>query len=642
MSGYLNHEPFLIHRNGYFNPFLPAPIITGPALLADFDFSTPAESWDFSSAFATDEWLLQETSGAYANNVGSETLANTGGLQGQEAVGLRTSTSYSARKAWESTAVTDYLKSSGTTAGDSDSEDLSVRIVFRGQGFLSADYMIAKHGVSGPGWRLLMSGATPGPRAELHDGTNTAVIQATAGAYDDAAWHYATFFYDFSADMLYLRTDKGETSVSTAALTGSVTNALNLFVNSLIGSSRGHVQTQYAYAGVSVGANAQAFYDEAITLPGTDPTGLLTTQSRASLISVPVDATHVAHFAPDTLPIGYHGSFSDTNKLGLYCNSAVTNLNAYSEALSNWTQSGTSVTADSQADSPDGFRSMSKITAGAANDFIKEVMTTVASTEYTMSVYIEESTVGVTGRVIFYDETGAVELASQTFTGSASPQVVSVTATTNVGQISSSSRIEIDTSGEHVFAWGFQTNLGNARGATIRTNGAAASLVASDYAVVAAAGVLMQTSAGEIEAVYVAAFQSVATSNVYIFDAGGVSAGSNINRRFIWLASNGDTPESYGYDSGGTNVWAVPSGVQDTDGQENTSVVRWDSSGGLAVGGGADAELLYNGAGSAVDVGAFSSSESITNFGIGGRRTSVLGQPDAFIQRIRIWDGERA
>src|SRR5690606_4750142 len=109
---------------------------SGPSLLANLDFSTPTTSWKsgrtgFSSAYATDEWLLQETSGTYANNVGSETLSNDSGIQGQTAVGIYDGTSYTARKAWEATSALSGLDGSGSSALDSDNEDLCCRIVFR-------------------------------------------------------------------------------------------------------------------------------------------------------------------------------------------------------------------------------------------------------------------------------------------------------------------------------------------------------------------------------------------------------------------------------------------------------------------------------------------------------------------------------
>lgn len=624
----------------------------GPNLLADFNFATPTTvgiggNGTFASSYATDEWLLQETSGTYANNVGTETLSNTGGLQGQTAVGLWDGSSYVARNAWESdstVANADQLVASGTTAGDSDGEDFAVRIVYRIKGAIaSLNHFASKRNGNNEGWSIY-TGSSDRVSIAIEDAaTNTVTLTcANNGVATDGSWGCIDAWYDQSADMLYIKTNLvSESSVSTSGV-GSITVANALKVNGK-STTDGQAGVQYAYVGVSVGANAQNFYDETVVLPGTDPSGLLTTISRGSLISGQCDATHVYHAAADTLPQFYNGNFSDTNKLGLYCNSAVTNLITYSEALSNWTQSGTTTTTDNQTDQRDGFRSMSKITAGAANDFIKETVTTVASTEYTFRAVVLESTVGCTGRLIIYDETGAAELASQTFTCTSTHQEVSVTATTNVGQVSTSLRIEIDTSGEHLFAGECQYNLGDARGAYIRTSGASAALVANTYRAVAAAGTLASAAAGEVEAIVVGAFNNGQPINSsYIVDIGD---GTTINnRRFIWLASNGDIAQSYGYDSSGTFAWilGMHTGTRDFTSQESTLTLRWDATGGLALGGGEDAETLLGGVSQFTDVGTFTSTDAITDVKIGALYgTGSAGATNAFIQRIRIWDGER-
>ena len=101
-------------------------------ILANFDYSAPVVAFDFSSAFADNEWLMQDhTAGAFVNNIGSATMDNNGGLTDQTAVGLRTASSFTARDAWEGSTKTEYLICSDTTVGDPNGSDFCVRVVLR-------------------------------------------------------------------------------------------------------------------------------------------------------------------------------------------------------------------------------------------------------------------------------------------------------------------------------------------------------------------------------------------------------------------------------------------------------------------------------------------------------------------------------
>jgi len=616
---------------------------SGPNLLADFDFSTPANSYDFSSTFATDEWLLQESSGSYANSgSGSETLSNTGGLMGQEAVGLFDGTDYVSRNAFEATDGSSKAVASGNTAGDAGTSDFAFRVIFRTPSAWAAnDYLISKTDGSVGWWVYFVSNQL---NFGVRDGTTLNFAAKTSfdtSGYDDGAWHYAAGWYDASTGETFLKSDLfTEVIDPTPTALSTLAVAAPLRVNGYSSSTRGTQKSQYASASVCVGANAQAMYDEAITLPGTDPSALLTTQTRASLISVPVSPTHVAHFPDDALPIGYHAALAaGAGGYGAYCNSAVTNLIDYSEdfTASGWNNTGANETA-AQGSAPDGFYSATDLTAASNNGYIWREMAVASSSEYTQSIWVKRNQgTDVSGKLSLYDNASATA-TDQAFTATDTWQVIQVTHTSDGSATNMRHRTYIDTSGESILIWGAQLNLGNGRGAYIRTNGSSAVLAIPNYAAAASAGVLMSAAAGEIEAVYVAALPTSYGASPYVFDAG--EASGNVNRRFLWLASNGTTPGAYGYSSAGSGVWALSSGAKDTDGQENTSLIRWDGSGGLAVGGGADAELLYNAAGSTTDVGTFSSSESITTVQLAKKRGGS-GELDCYISRIRIWDGER-
>jgi len=633
-------------------------VASGPTLLADFDYTTPATvgiggNGTFASANATDEWILASpTANSYANNVGSETLDSSGGgLEDQTAVGLFDGTDYVSKLAWESddtAANTCRMLSSGATAGDSDSQDFSFRIIFRGKSGLwsTSDYMLTKW-ASPRGWYLYATGGRV--KFLLNDGTNSASVSA-ATTFDntcmDGAWQEIKGMFDFSTGLLSLTTRDSETTIDASAVNLSMSNAGALQINGVNGgaSTNGLSGLQITYAGVSVGANAQAFYDETVVLPGSDPTGLLTTASRSSLISVPVSATQVAHFAGGTtlgttqLPIGYNALLSGTG-YGLYCNSAVTNLSAYSELFTNWNYGANVTVTDNYADSPDGFRSASRMVTTANNEDVTENITTVASTEYTHSVWVKRAGGTDVGfKLQLYDISNSTVMnITGTLTATDTWQLFSHQGTTGVGGVSARQYIRVETSGDEILISGNQTNLGDARGAYIRTSGASAALVASDYEAVGSAGAMIKSTAGEAELISVSGFPT-APGNESLIDA---HAGNNVDRVYIYNGASGRQPTAVGYDSSSVAQWTLSKATAtDMSTQENTFVAQWDSTGGLAVTPGADGSTVYNAEAAVNDIGSYTGTDTATSIQVGANRVNS-SLFNGFLSRIRIWDGER-
>src|SRR5690606_22590378 len=96
-------------------------------------------------------------------------------------------------------------------------------------------------------------------------------------------------------------------------------------------------------------------------------------------------------------------------------------------------------------DSPRGFREAVRLTATADNGTSELLYTTTAATQYTQAVLVRADADNVmTGRLIMYDDTGATEVDSVAFTATEAWQLVTLTATTNAGQVSTGFRIEID------------------------------------------------------------------------------------------------------------------------------------------------------------------------------------------------------
>lgn len=232
------------------------------------DFLLAAGGNVFASAFATEEWTLQALSGPYPNNVGTDEFDLTGGSQGVTADGL--TLGGSPRVAWEGTTAGSKCSCSDTTTGDSNNEDFAARVVFRMTTVPGANKTwMSKYAGGGTGWLVWYSSGMI--RFLLKSGANFVYLSQTITdtTVADSAWHYLDIMYDKSANTTYMKSDLfAEVSASTASVTGSITNSNQLQINGYgAGGTNGHTGCKYTYAGISVGANAQSFYDEVITVP---------------------------------------------------------------------------------------------------------------------------------------------------------------------------------------------------------------------------------------------------------------------------------------------------------------------------------------------------------------------------------------
>jgi len=97
----------------------------------------------------------------------------------------------------------------------------------------------------------------------------------------------------------------------------------------------------------------------------------------------------------------------------------------------------------------------------------------------------------------------------------------------------------------------------------------------------------------------------------------------------------------FGYDSAAAAAFDEQVGAI-ADDTEVTQTGRWDNSGGLAVGGGAEAEQLLNGVSQSTEVGTFTATEALTTIKIGGFRSGTANHVDAFVQRVAVYAEEQA
>jgi hypothetical protein len=629
-----------------------------PNVLADFNFSTPlvqsfpttaaglATKLGNPSAVASYIWDCQEASGNLVDTIaGVNQVPISSPMQGRTAVGIDGGTGYLGRGAVETIYAPNEFQIADSNILKAGLTSIGYLYVFRSPRTTpSASAMVGKGSSASihKGHKLEMSGATGYLSCRIGDGTNTVAVANTSNAAD-GAWHAVMLVIDRTAGFVYLYCDQQ------AVVSADISIIGDIGTTDPFGIGVGRFQTipqQATYLAMFEGAAAELLNQASLDSfwsHAKDPTGLLTTTSRASTISVEVAPGKVAHFAGGTtlgtcqLPIGYHAALSDEDKLALYCNNVVTNLIPYSRLSTGAT--GATTNTDIAIDAADGFRAASRHQANSADDFVGKVCAVAESTAYCGSVYLKQYTAGVSGRVYAYDATNLAEIAGAVaFVASADWEDTQVPFTTPVGCTSVELRVEITTNGELVASDFWQVNLGSARGATINTSGAAAALVGGNYKATAAAGVLVKSTIGESESIFVASFEFNGT-NPYVYDAFG---SGNADRMLHYLPSNNRLPAQLHFDSASAAQVNHGVGVQDTDGQENVTVCKWDAAGGMA--GGVDGSISYNGEAPVEDVGSYTVADTITDIKIGGLGTSVGAnfQFHGFIQRVRIWDGLRA
>jgi len=611
----------------------------GVTTLFDADFTTPTTSWTsgrtgFSSAYADTEWQFQTYSSGYAADTGSGTLTNTGGLTGQTAVGVWDG-SYTGRNAWEVQSANDYLECSNTTACDSNNEDFCFRLVFRSyEDFTNGQYLLSKRLTNG--WLLYQQSNTL--RFFISDGTNTVNLSApSAIAEGSGALNYVTGWYDYSADMLYMKSNLfSEVSASTASVTGTLSNSQSFVVGNRGDThNAGVVGTQFLAFSHCAGASAQSMYDEDFWNHAKDPTGLLTTATRASMISVPVADGYVAHFGDDQLPIGYHSAFSHTSKLGLYCNSATTNLIAYSEDFTGtgWSTSLATDTAD-QASAPDGFYKATDLAGGFGAGKIQYTVSGLTGGEtYTASIWVKRNWATDVACELRIVDSAAPATFTTSFDATSTWQRIEVSGA--LDGASTSFRFELGIpSNQDVFIWGAQLELGDGATAYIRTNGATASLAAPSYAVSGTAGQYVKGSKGEILVNQVSAV--TADSTVYY-----VSCWSSGNTGLRSVRQNGSGSYSALVYSAASTLVASETDGSVTPGTEQPLKLRWDDAAGLSVGGPSGVEFIgdSNPPGS-LDPDTWTSADDITDINIGSYRALGTQTVDAWISRITIYDQE--
>lgn len=619
------------------------------ALLAELDFSAPLvqsfpESGLVLGQTPNSLYAFQEASGDIIDHVGAIDFTAQGApLQGQGAIGLWDGSSYSARMATESTtnASSDYFRAPNTAAFDYDaSTSFAWLIAFRSPGVSSAGRILRKF-LSGVGYEIEVSAVSL--TAVIDDGPNRVSLTQSA-EFCDGAWHYALMVVNRTTNLLHLYTDLGSPIAVDISGVGSLSCAANVG----FGGGATTLRAQWTYAVNWEAAEAEALSQAAADSwwqHAKDPTGLLTSTSRASLISVPVSSGCVAHFSGGTtlgtcqLPIGYHDAFSDAGKLGLWCNSSPTNMIQYSENFNtgNWGAISCPVTED-DSDAPDGFRSADLLAQIALNGHRRYLQGSgmTESTGYTFSVWLRADAPHTATIQITESSASGTAIATENVAVTSDWQLFSVTATTNVGQTTARcviypGEVGVGTS-EEVHAWGAQLNLGTSRCAYIRTNGAAATLVPGKYS---AAGDFVHLPKGEIDVTFVPVYSAGSTRVV-------VSSTGPADERLVYFSGGTGTNITSRIYNSAAAIEAAPSttGGLLTIGAEHNLSLMWDSEDGVDAGQ-YEAVAILDGVQFNPDAFPWEGSPTpgyAAELAI-GTRYSTASPADICVQRVRSWDG---
>ena len=575
---------------------------TGVIRLLHLDFSTPvtqtfpetaaglASALGDASALPSYIWTCDEASGNLVDKIASEPLVpSSSPLYAQTAVGVWDGASMSGKSCFEyGSTGTRAVHASGSFF-DNPTNSIAFLVVYRSVG---TSYALASKKDGNAGWGIRMVGGIM--RADIEDTVGASVGVTVGAGQNDGSLLYACIKVDRTTNLMWIITPSGESSVDISSI-GSITSTIPLTLGFQTGFSGVVTNVQIVYQAAFKDGAGEAVTKTKLDnwfVHATDPTGLLTTATRNSSISCEVADGYVGHFSPDTVAIGYHSSFTDTNKLGLLINSAQTNRMSTSENISTWGSLSATKTASDDGASPDGFYSSpSFITTGANGYIYQNHSSTTPSVAFTGSVWIKRKGASdVSGKIKLRDEVNATE-TTQAYTATDTWQRVSVTHTMGGAGALGRFYVYVDTSGESVYVWGAQSELGDGAGAYIRTTGVA---VLSAKSIYKAAGdyiyrpkgelavTCVQTNQPGVTGFFVASAEGTSERKIYTQANGRQSVAIENAAGGNEFAVNMVPPHSYGYVYTGRLLWNSVDGVDgyravayDGESVHNSAIMPW-------------------------------------------------------------------
>lgn len=211
------------------------------------------------------------------------------------------------------------------------------------------------------------------------------------------------------------------------------------------GRVNNHQGLQVAYHAYWSGSAAEGGNQEDLDsfwVLGSDPTDEFDTATHASRVLIPVG--YESGFGPlwhDYSGDGTHGRdqmplyYSDQDdQLGVYCNSAITNIIPENEDFTTWTTSGPITVTANNADSPRGFREATLLDQTGSVGYITASGSCSANTFYSLSVWIQTPDSDHDVRIVIRNHDDTAARSIQEFSATSEGAVFTGTFSTAAGQ----------------------------------------------------------------------------------------------------------------------------------------------------------------------------------------------------------------
>jgi hypothetical protein len=593
------------------------------------------------SAAPTSIWNLQGTVGDEPDLVGSNDLTPSSTImRGRMASGFWDgSDAYSLKCVEFIEGDADYLIAADKNVFNTGLNPFSLLLVARNKHNKAGTRpAVSKYEHSGAtpakgGWILYVTATTF--QIYLFDDDGSFGSWAFAHGMADQAWHPILFVRDAPDDWDTYTDEITDHRTWTQFDSFLNDGIFTIGYNTTLGVGAGSLQICYAafFENVALGRSDIDAFWASVGL-GTDPTGLLTTKTRASACAEVIDSNAgslvLCDYVDDSVVLGYNAGLTNAKSVGLRCNTAQSTLLTESDDLIIATWTVTNAWANSVQSSwgvsPRGCLSCMPLIALADNGYTEHSYVTTELTEYSHSVMLAGNGGAVTGRVIAHDKTHNVEIDSQVFSlADAVWQRVDLTFTTPAACVSVGFRIEIDTNGQSLFMFRATAKAGKP-GLLIYANGATATAAASDFEATAAAGAYCWGATGRLVVTALADYEDAATVPRYLTDIH--RAADDVDRRALYLNAD-EEPTLEVYDDAGALDHTTASAVATDPTAERDFEGTWDNT------------VL-----SRIKIDALTTNESSDTWDATSLTTSVeVGQDksaanqfDGLIAKIRIFD----
>jgi len=650
-----------LDRNFCGEDFGGRPLDTGPALLLDLDYRTQiGQSADPTTATglypgrtATEGWHCDEAAGNLVGEIAANALVPANSpLQGRTAVGLWNGANLYSRKCVE-------LKDLGSARfAHASSAFFPLGTASYGISFdvrltrapTATTPIIAKFDAGG-GLGFRISALGNGVRFTVGDGTTQ--LLDSAGTLAIGVW--TRFVCIVDRDSGLVKIFSGHAAVASTALTKTGTHANAKFFtigdDTFSSSGPAQVRNVWLYEGAEIEGFTQGELDTSWQHGKQATTPALTTYTRASVAGPVVgDETgfglRVAKYGAGQFAMLYRPGFTHASKLGMLAEKAITNLCPRSEDFANWTLAGTGPMAlvANDAEAPDGTQTADKLTAGANDDYAESPTFSLSSgARYNGSLFIRRVGGGdVAGRLVVWDVTAAAERDAIAFVATSEwTRVDGWNSIVPTGTTNHTLRVEIDTAGEAIYAWGAQVE------AAVTSQQRATSYVPTGSTSVVRAAVIasltnteqyMKGAKGEIEITISCNWETQVGGDRYLYSVRNAGDDNNAHRTRL------DSAERYNvqvFDNVATLFGSLLSAAGQTSHDEELTLrERWNADADVSPPDAANLDMFVNGTRDTSDYDSgWTDGAGPTNIYLGNH---VGGNHiEGGVARLRIWDAPR-